>query len=140
MSDEHTRRGQPPMFNAPDVPREQWCETRTQYEAGATLREIAIERGCDPRTIKACILYNDDRLNRKHTPRLIDSQIPAIDRLLASGIFADTPSLRSLARQLLVRLQSLTAYAGSEKTIRDYLLTLPVEQLPVACQKSEKTR
>lgn len=136
MNVERKRRGHSPQFIAPDIPPEEWCRARKQFESGKTMLEIANARGCDPRTIKACILCNDDKLDSQRAPRLVDAYVPIIGALLRSGIFQDAPSLRSLARQLQTQLHIMTDYTGSEKTLRNYLETLPDEQLPGACRKN----
>lgn len=137
MNAERKRRGQTPQFDAPDIPPEEWCGARKQFESGQTMLEIANARGCDPRTVKACILRNCDQLDGQSTPRVIDAHIPTILSLLHSGIFQDTPSLRSLARQLQAQLRIATGYCGNEKSLRNYLQTLSDEHLPRACRKQE---
>jgi len=58
-------------FTLPDLPRARWCDFRIKYiEQHMTLRELADEYMCDPRTVRACLIHNksSSSLGKKTVP------------------------------------------------------------------------
>ena len=122
-------RGRYPQFQVPDIPEEQWCEARSLLENGMTLSQISQRLHCDPRTIKACILRNSDHLDRKNMPRIMEPYEEFVRQLLSSGEFNSITSFGRISKIIYRLLKEQTDYKGSEKTVRNYLAELPLDEL-----------
>lgn len=110
-----------------NLPESEWCDVRIEYlKDGKTVAQIAEERGCETRAISRMIKGNRSfsDLGRKRTPYRMDGYQETVERLLKSGAFSDASQIMAITRKLLQHLRPL-GYTGSERTLRDYLQTLP---------------
>ena len=113
-------------FTLPDLPRARWCDFRIKYiEQHMTLRELAEEYMCDPRTVRACLIHNksSSSLGKKTVPTRIDLCRDEIRDLLEQELPCLPDHIRSiyqLSRYLFPLLRE-RGYTGSERTLRNYL-------------------
>ena len=113
-------------FTLPDLPRARWCDFRIKYiEQHMTLRELADEYMCDPRTVRACLIHNksSSSLGKKTVPTRIDLCRDEIRDLLEQELPVLPDHIRSiyqLSRYLFPLLRE-RGYTGSERTLRNYL-------------------
>ncbi|MBQ6393396.1 MAG: hypothetical protein IJH60_07770 [Eubacterium sp.] len=113
-------------FSLPDLPRARWCDFRIKYiEQHMSLRELAEEYMCDPRTVRACLIHNksSSSLGKKTVPTRIDLCRDEILDLIEQGLPALPNHIRSiyqLSRYLFPLLKE-RGYTGSERTLRNYL-------------------
>ena len=42
----------------PEIPPDEWCDFRLEYEQGKTLKQIASDYHCDPRTVRKSLFLN----------------------------------------------------------------------------------
>ena len=45
-------------LNLPEISSDKWSDFRREYEQGKTLKQIALEYHCDPRTVRKCLFLN----------------------------------------------------------------------------------
>lgn len=121
-------RGRQPRFQAPDIPREQWCHARQLYESGLSLKKIGALLDRDPRTVKACILRNSDVLDKRNTPRVLAPYLKTVHELLAVDEIRKLGSIRAISQRICAILQDEMGYPGSEVALRKYLTDLPPEE------------
>ena len=118
-------RGRQPRFQAPDIPREKWCQARRLYEEGLTLSQIGERLHCDPRTARSCILRNSDELDQRSVPRLLDPYMEALRAFLVTDEVRRLKSVRKISMRAYGFLIANTDYPGSEKTIRALVAKQP---------------
>ena len=107
----------------PDLPPEDWCDFRIDYEAGMTLKEIARKYMCDPRTVRKCIRLNQSstEIGRQNAPTKLTHWIESIDSLYAEySQINPAPGICRMSSLITERLKAL-GYTGSERTVRNYL-------------------
>lgn len=121
MSSDRGGRGKRATFDMPAIPAEDWCFSRRLFEDGKTLVEIGEIRGCDPRTIKQCIIANDDMLNHRPILKMMDRYRDIAEEWLQSDASKVCTSVRQQARALLLILQQDRGFEGSERTVRTFL-------------------
>ena len=121
-------RGRQPRFQAPDLPREQWCRARQLYESGLSLKQIGALLDRDPRTVKASILRNSDVLDKRRTPRVLAPYLKAVHELLTVDEIGKLGSIRAISQRICAILQDEMGYSGSEIALRKYLTDLPTEE------------
>ena len=121
-------RGRQPRFQAPNLPREQWCRARRLYEGGLSLKQIGALLDRDPRTVKAGILRNSDVLDKRSTPHVLDPYLKTIHELLAVDEIRRLGSIRAISQRICAILQDEMGYPGSEIALRKYLMGLPPEE------------
>lgn len=112
---------QPHKFILPDIPRQEWCDYRREYEAGLSLRAIAERHFVDPRTVRSGLVHNigSDGLGRRHAPRklsIYENQI----RTMLPALSEKTDSLIEISRQITSHLKEI-GYTGSERTVRNFI-------------------
>lgn len=110
-----------------DMPEGRKCDFRREYESGKTLKEIADEYCCDPRTVRRCILNNksSSELGRQTAPTKLTAYIDTINSLYHEG--TDTEHDRTklsgicgISLEITERIRR-QGYTGSERTVRNYL-------------------
>ena len=109
------------------IPESEWCDVRVEYiKDGKTVAEIAEERRCGERTISRLIKENRSfsSIGRKRTPSKIDGYQITIEDLLRGAEFKDVSQVMLLSKALYEIICPL-GYEGSERTLRDYLQTIP---------------
>ena len=134
----------------PDIPADKWCDFRCAYEQGKTLKQIAVEYHCDPRTVRKSLFLNQgsNDIGKQNCGKKITAFIPVIDRLYQKytcinnpeNSFPDTDLEASAINNLvsfkgshtkeygLCKISKLITdqikaegYTGSERTVRNYL-------------------
>lgn len=67
----------------PDIPPDQWCDVRRDYEQGRTLKQLSEDYYCDRRTIRRCLLHNlnSTEIGRQQAPTKLTAFIHRIDIL-----------------------------------------------------------
>lgn len=110
---------------ANDIPPDQWCDFRIDYESGMSLREIAGKYICDSRTVRSAIIYNKSskELGRKMTPSILMEHESEILELLENQAL-QTGSVYQLSCRITEALAT-SGYTGSERTVRNYLKSHP---------------
>lgn len=126
----------PHKFTLPGIPESDWCDYRKEYEAGLSLRKIAELHYVDPRTVRSALENNTDSrdLGKRHAPVKLSRYEERILKMIPE-IQPSSGSLTSLSRQLTLHLREC-GYTGSERTVRNYLHTLP----SVTCSYTLKDR
>ncbi|MDL2317952.1 hypothetical protein LJC74_02495 [Eubacteriales bacterium OttesenSCG-928-A19] len=110
-----------------DIPETEWCDLRVEYiHGGKSVAQIARERGCEARAISRLIKENRSfsELGRKRTPGKIDGYHAYIEEQLKSGRFQSMLLITTVSGELTGILKGM-GYQGSERTVRDYLQTIP---------------
>ena len=110
-----------------DIPESEWCDLRVEYvKNGKSVAEIAQERGCVVRTVSRLIKENRSfsELGRKRTPNKMDGYQAIIEEQLKSGRFQGILLITTISSEITGILES-KGYQGSERTVRDYLQTIP---------------
>ena len=61
----------------PDIPKEQWSDFRSDYEAGMTLADIAVKYYCDPRTVRTALSLNrgSNDFGKRIVPKKADAEV-----------------------------------------------------------------
>ena len=109
------------------IPEDEWSDARVEYIINKkTVAEIAGEQGCEKRAISRLIKENRDfsALGKKRTPYKVDGFQHIIEVLLKNEDFGDAAQVMTVSESLFAML-SPKGYEGSERTLRDYLQTLP---------------
>ena len=110
-----------------NIPESEWCDARAAYLlADKTVQEIADEQGCEARAISRLIRENRSfsELGKKRTPSMVDGFQDTIEQMLRSESFADMRQITIVSKHLLEMIGPL-GYQGSERTLRDYLKSIP---------------
>jgi len=142
-----TKRPSLKQFQPPNISQEEWCDFRTDYEAGMTLKEIAGKYHCDPRTVRKFIMQNrsSHRLGAQSVSTKLEPFCKQIDELyqeyleqeISTSIHSGICKISSL---ITARLQS-AGYQGSERTVRNYLRqTHPVTIANQSQELTERTK
>lgn len=120
MSDPH-RQHKRKLHIANDIPPDQWCDFRVDYESGMSLHEIAMKYLCDSRTVRSAIIYNKSskELGKKMTPSILMEYESKILELMENQEIL-TSSVYQLSLRITEAL-SANGYTGSERTVRNYL-------------------
>lgn len=120
-----TKPGKRKLYIPNDVPAEQWCDFRIDYEAGMTLHAIAEKYLCDSRTVRNAIIHNksSNELGRKTTPTILANYESRIRELIAET-GTDFTTLYQLSRHITSTLEQ-EGYHGSERSVRNYLSRHP---------------
>lgn len=134
----------------PEIPPDEWCDFRREYEQGKTLKHIASDYHCDPRTVRKSLLLNQgsNDIGKQNYSKKITGYIPRINALYQkyAGIndsenrFPDTdnkvvesgnqsPSNEAHIKEygicgisrLITEQIIAEGYTGSERTVRNYL-------------------
>ena len=105
----------------PDLPEDEWCDLRREYEKGKTLKHLASEYICDPRTVRRCLMLNKNisDIGKQTAPKKLNAYLSRIDQLYAdfSKEYIGICSISShITKQLIIE-----GYTGSERTVRNYL-------------------
>ena len=113
-------------IECPNIPPEEWCDYRRDYEAGLSLECIAQKYGCDHQTVRNAIIKNKGScdIGKKTTPRKISDYTREIDRLIELYCKDHGLSMLRLSTQITSELKK-SGYPGSERTVRNHLHTLP---------------
>ena len=109
------------------IPEAQWSDVRREYLVeGKSFAQIARERCCDERTVARLVKENLNfaDVGKKQTPSKIEGFQGSVERHLKSGKFKDDDLITILSARLLPILQG-EGFCGSERTLREYLKTLP---------------
>lgn len=142
----HTDRWNPrvhALFEPPQIPREEWCDFRIDYENGMTLLAIGEKYHCDARTVKRCILLNkpSSRLGQKSTPTRLSPYRHLIRDYVEETWQDQKTPLTHRSRELTGLLQQ-QGYEGCERTVRNCLSQLYTRrrqsQVTVGRQKGER--
>ena len=114
-----------PTFPLPDLPEDMWCDFRRDYESGSTLKAIAAQYMCDPRTVRRCIMANksSDELGRQTAPTKLAPYHVMIDCLYAKCTEKNTQEVIGICQisQYITDQLKKCGYTGSERTVRNYL-------------------
>ena len=105
----------------PDIPRDRWCDFRREYEAGMSLKAIAAQHICDPRTVRRLLLLNkgSEHIGQQHAPTVLDPWVPLIQEQLQT-LPEGSVGICTASRAITARLRQ-DGYTGSERTVRNYL-------------------
>lgn len=108
----------------PDIPKEQWSDFRTDFENSMTLKDIADKYHCDPRTVKTALPLNrgSSDFGKWTTPKKLEAYKNSIITAISHG--DDFKSLSNLSQRITSEIQK-DGYSGSERTVRNYLCTMP---------------
>ena len=112
----------------PDLPPEEWCDFRIAYEETHSLRRVAEQFCCDPRTVRNCLRLNKSsaKLGSQTAPRILDPYYETIRRLYnelcAEAVAHNSviPGSCQISRIITAKLAAL-GYSGSERTVRNYI-------------------
>jgi len=111
----------------PDIPTDQWCDFRRDYESGMTFKKIAEKYVCDSRTVKSCILNNksSNELGSQRKPTKIASFVDLIDTEYQEIVFGKSFASEEIGiceiSERITELLKQNGYTGGEKTVRNYL-------------------
>lgn len=109
------------------IPEAQWSDVRREYLVeGKSFAQIARERCCDERTVARLVKENlcFADVGKKLTPSKTEGFQDLIEELLKSGDYQDDDQITLLSARILSILQG-EGFCGSERTLREYLKTLP---------------
>lgn len=114
-------------IECPNIPPEEWCDYRRDYESGLSLECIAQKYCCDHRTVRDAIIKNKSScdIGKKTTPRKVTGYTKEIDRLIKIYCRDHNLSMLKLSTQITAELKK-SGYLGSERTVRNHLNTLPL--------------
>ena len=110
-----------------EIPEKDWCDARRAYVLeGKTLKQIADEHHMDVRSVKRLIMENRsyDDLGKWRKPSVISSYTERIEYLLKHVPQANLSYVTSLSAHIYEVLVA-EGYTGSERSVRNYLNTLP---------------
>ena len=70
-------------LNLPEISSDKWSDFRREYEQGKTLKQIALEYHCDPRTVRKCLFLNQgsNDIGKQHCTKKLTAYLPMIDEL-----------------------------------------------------------
>jgi len=70
-------------LNLPEISSDKWSDFRREYEQGKTLKQIALEYHCDPRTVRKCLFLNhgSNDIGKQHCTKKLTAYLPMIDEL-----------------------------------------------------------
>jgi len=111
----------------PDIPEDQWCDFRRDYESGMTFKKIAEKYVCDSRTVKSCILNNksSNELGSQRKPTKIASFVDLIDTEYQEIVFGKSFASEEIGiceiSERITELLKQNGYTGGERTVRNYL-------------------
>ena len=111
----------------PDIPTDQWCDFRRDYESGMTFKKIAEKYVCDSRTVKSCILNNksSNELGSQRKPTKIASFVDLIDTEYQEIVFGKSFASEEIGiceiSERITELLKQNGYTGGERTVRNYL-------------------
>ena len=120
-------------FHPPDIGNRMPCDFRLDLNDGMTLKQIAEKYNCDQRTVRTCILLNKSSrdLGKQYAPTKLEPYIEEVGRLYQSLISQSSGqmpfSTLKISRQI-TEIISKHGYAGSERTVRNYLYTHCIKQ------------
>lgn len=110
-----------------DIPDDEKCDFRLDYEAGSTLKQIAEKYYCDPRTVRKCILINksSSELGRQTAPTKLSQYVDLIDSMYHDVVESERsrskpPGICEISRSITSEIRK-KGYSGSERTLRNYL-------------------
>ena len=111
----------------PDIPEDQWCDFRRDYESGMTFKKIAEKYVCDSRTVKSCILNNKSstELGSQRKPTKIAAFVDLIDTEYREIVFdqnfnSEESGICEISERITEVLKQ-NGYIGGERTVRNYL-------------------
>ena len=111
----------------PDIPTDQWCDFRRDYESGMTFKKIAEKYVCDSRTVKSCILNNksSNELGSQRKPTKIASFVDLIDTEYQEIVFGKSFASEEIGiceiSERITEWLKQNGYTGGERTVRNYL-------------------
>ena len=111
----------------PDIPTDQWCDFRRDYESGMTFKKIAEKYVCDSRTVKSCILNNksSNELGSQRKPTKIASFVDLIDTEYQEIVFGKSFASEEIGiceiSERITELLKQNGYTGGERNVRNYL-------------------
>ena len=120
-------------FHPPDIGNRAPCDFRLDLNDGMTLKQIAEKYHCDQRTVRTCILLNKSSgdLGKQNAPTKLQPYIDEVESLFQSLIDQSSGqkpfSTLSISRQITMII-SEHGYAGSERTVRNYLYAHCIKQ------------
>lgn len=122
----------------PDIPTDQWCDFRRDYESGMTFKKIAEKYCCDPRTVKRCIWYNKSsaELGSQTKPTKIADFVDLIETEYQKIVFGQSFASEEIGiceiSERITEVLKQNGYTGGERTVRNYLrITYQVARDPV---------
>ena len=150
----------------PEIPSDEWCDFRLEYEQGKTLKQIATDYHCDPRTVRKSLLLNQgsNDIGKQNCSKKITAFVPRINDLYqkytgtndSENRFPDTdnkavgsgnhlPSKEAHIKEcgicgisrLITEQITAEGYTGSERTVRNYLSSRFICIRPQTCRKDE---
>ena len=105
-------------FLLPDIPEEQRCFFRKEYDSGKTLQQIALENHCDRRTVRIAIIHNRDEIGQQTVNSKTDRYKQHIEYLLKT--IPKSRSLFSKSTQI-AKILNESGIDISERSIRNYI-------------------
>lgn len=108
----------------PDIPKDEWCDFRKDYESGLSLVQIGEKYYCDPRTAKMAIIHNksSNNLGKRVRPSILSGYEKKIPELWQKNL--EMQSLFSVSKNITENLRE-EGFTGSERTVRNYLKRQP---------------
>jgi len=119
----YNRTAQSRRLHPPELPADEWCDFRRDYESGMTLKQIAEKYICDPRTVRRCILANkpSSDLGKQTEPTKIAAYADQIEVMFLDISYdRNVHGICDISRRITAVLQE-EGYTGSERTVRNYL-------------------
>ena len=114
-------------FKVPDLPTEQWCDIRKDYESGMTLIAIADKYYCCTRTVKKCIANNtaSKDIGKQLAPTKLSEYRSEVDLMYQNMVTRmdssdQFPGICEISKNITREIQR-KGYTGSERTVRNYL-------------------
>ena len=111
----------------PEVPVEEWCDFRRDYENSMSLKEIGIKYCCDSRTVKRCIMLNksSNDLGRQTAPKKLTPYRSRIDQLYqelqeSSSVKGQYVPVYRISTKITEEIRT-EGYTGCERAVRNYL-------------------
>ena len=154
-------------LNLPEISSDKWSDFRREYEQGKTLKQIALEYHCDPRTVRKCLFLNQgsNDIGKQHCAKKLTAYLPMIDKLYrkytcidgsevtspdtdGKVVAANHPSSFRGSRgkeygickisKLITDQITAAGYTGSERTVRNYLSSRFISIQPDTCRKDDR--
>lgn len=108
----------------PHLSKVEWSDIRREYESGMSVNAIAEAHVCDPRTVRRALKYNysSTEIGKRIKPVITDRYREQIREYFQQ--FNSGGSLHAISCKITEQLRK-EEYAGSERTIRNYLMKQP---------------
>lgn len=111
----------------PDIPENEKCDYRLDYDSGMSISKIAEKYYCDKRTVRTALIYNhsSNQLGKRKKPTQLSKYEHRIEVLWHE--YKKLGSLYTISKTITQTINN-EGYTGKERTVRNYLLTMPYVQ------------